>query len=70
MPLMQLQVKMPKIGNLKANKQQRRYPLTYLDVSKLEQGYGWCFEGQTTAWNLIEMFFEVINKQARCALCI
>ena len=40
---MQLQVKMTKrteIRYLEKNKEQRRYRLTYLDVSKLEEGYG------------------------------
>ena len=40
---MQLQVKMLKMAEirfLKANKQQRRYQLTYLDVSNIGQGYG------------------------------
>ena len=39
-----------------ANKKQARYRVIYLDVSKFEQGYGWCFEGQTTALKLIETF--------------
>ena len=54
---------------LEQNKQQRRYRLTYLDVSKLEQRYGSCFERQTTAWKLIETFLGVINKQVRRVSC-
>ena len=53
---------------LEANKQQRRYRLTYLDVLKLEEEYGWCFEGQSTAWKLIEAFLGVINKQVKACL--
>ena len=62
--------KTAKTTYLEANKQQTRYRLSYLEVSKLEKGYGWCFEMQTTAWKLIETFSEVINKQVRCASCI
>ena len=70
---MQLKVKMPKtaqIRNLEASKQERKYRLKYLDVSNLQQEYGWCFEHQTTTWKLIETFLGVINKQGRCGLCI
>ena len=55
---------------LQAHKQQTKYRITYLMFSRLEQGYNWCFECQTTAWKLIETFLGVINKQVRCALCI
>ena len=43
---MQLQVTMPKtaeITYLEANKEQTRQCLTYLELSKLDQRYGWCF---------------------------
>ena len=34
---------------LESNKQQTRSRLTYLEVSKWEKRYDWCFEGQRTA---------------------
>ena len=55
---------------LEVNKQQRIYRLTYLEVSKLEEGYGWRFENQSTAWKLNERLLGVINKQVRYASCI
>ena len=62
--------KTTQITYLQENKQQTRYRITYLQVLRLEQGYGWCFERQTTAWKLIETFLGVINKQVRCTSCI
>ena len=62
--------KTAEITYLEANKQQAVYHLTYLEVSKLEQKYGWCVEAQTTAWNLNGTFLAVISKQVRCASCI
>ena len=56
--------------HLEANKQQTSYRLIHLVVLKLEQGYGWCFEGQTTAWKFIETFLGVRNKQVSCGLFI
>ena len=48
---------------LEANKQQTRYCQTYLEVLKLEQRHGWCFEGQTTARKANGTFLAVKNKQ-------
>ena len=70
---MQLQIKTPKtakITYLEGNKQQRRYRLTYSDVSKLKQGNGWCFEDQTTGSKLTETFFVALNEQVMSASCI
>ena len=41
-------LKKEEISYFQANKQQTRYRLTYLELSKLEQRYGRCFEGQST----------------------
>ena len=35
----------------------------YLEVSRLEQRSGLCFEGQPTAWKLNGTFLAVENKQ-------
>ena len=49
--------------HLDAKKQQKRYRLTYLVLSKLEQSYGWCFEDQRTTPKVNETFSAVKNKQ-------
>ena len=49
---MQLIVSLPEIAEttyLDARKKQEQYFLTYLEVSKEEERYDWCFQDQNTA---------------------
>ena len=49
---MQLQVKLLEIAEityLGSRKKQEKYFLTYLEVSKEEERYDWCFQDQNTA---------------------
>ena len=48
---------------LEASKQQRRYRLTHLELSRLEEKYGWCFEDESTGWETDGTFLGVENKQ-------
>ena len=65
MPLLQLQVKLQKteqIAYLEERKEQTRYRLTYLDVSKSKKSYDWYLEGQMTAWKESVTFLAVKKK--------
>ena len=62
--------KKEEIPYIEAKKQGTKYCLTYLDVSKIEEKYDWCFEGQRTAWKTNVTLLAVINKEIRCACCI
>ena len=55
-----------KITYLKPNREGTRYVLTYLEISKEEQMYDWCFEGESTAWKVNVTFLMVINKETTC----
>ena len=56
-------LKRAEITYLQADKQQTRYRLTYLEVSKLQQSYGGCFEDHTTTPKVNGTFSAVKNKQ-------
>ena len=56
-------LKTEEIRYFQANKQQTRYRLTYLEVWKLEQRYGWCFEGQSKTPKFNGTFSALKNKQ-------
>ena len=58
-----LKKKREKILYLEAKKQQRKYLLKYLEVSKQKKGYDWCFKGQNEAWEVNVIFLAVINKE-------
>ena len=53
------------ITSLQANKQETRYRLKDLEVSKLEQSYGWCFEGQSTTPKVNGTFSAVKKKKKK-----
>ena len=72
MILTQLQVKLQETGEityLKAKKQQTRYLVTYLTISKKEKSYDWYFEGQRTTSKVNATFLADINKETGCASC-
>ena len=62
--------KTAEISYLEAKKEQTKYDLIYLEVSKKEERHDSCFEGQRTARNLNLMFLAVINKEIKGASCI
>ena len=49
--------------HLEASKQQTMSRLTYLDVSKMEKWYCWCFEVQIIALKIDQTFSAVKNKE-------
>ena len=49
--------------DLEASKQQTRSCLTYLDVSKMEKGSGWCFQVQIIASKIDGTFLAAKNQQ-------
>ena len=50
-------------AQLEASKQQTRSRLTYLDVSKMQKWYSWCFEVQIIASKIDGTFAAVKNEQ-------